>query len=108
SSRTSLMFDLIFAVTDIIAFVEMSNIGDITNEVDIVAIVFQDATQPICSDEGAQVANMDIFVDGGAAVIDANSGRTERLKEVFFSGQCIIQVNRFCCDDRHELGSPLS
>ena len=73
----------------------MSHIGDVAHEVDIVAVILKHTTYPVRHGKGAKVANVNIFVDGWAARVDAHMRRVERLKQVFIAGQSVIQVDGF-------------
>src|SRR6266699_6030990 len=85
----------------------MPYVGDVTHKVDIIAIILEHTTQPIGCHKSAEVADMDISVDGGTAVIYAHSRGIERLKQIFTSCQRVIQVNRFRRNVGHEHISPL-
>ena len=63
----------------------MPYVGDVTHKVDIIAIILEHTTQPIGCHKSAEVADMDISVDGGTAVIYAHPWRIERLEQIFTS-----------------------
>src|SRR5437016_9710463 len=82
----------------------MSDIGDVPHQEDIVAVILEHTAQPVRRYERTEVANMDIAVHSRAAVVNAHTRRIERCKQVFASGQRIIQVNRFwrnCCHEHN-------
>src|SRR3989440_1969352 len=83
----------------------MSDIGDVPHQEDIVAVILEHTAQPVRRYERTEVANMDIAVDSGSAAVNAHTRRVERCKQVFASGQRIIQVNRFCRNRCHEHSS---
>src|SRR5436305_9819133 len=83
----------------------MSDIGDVPHQEDVVAVILEHAAQPIWRDERTEVANMAIPVHSRSAAVNAHARRVERRKQVFASGQCIIQVNRFCRNRCHERNS---
>ena len=83
----------------------MSDIGDVPHQEDIIAVILEHTAQPVRRYERTEVANMDIAVHSRAAAVNAHTRRVERCKQVFASGQRIIQVNRFCRNRCHEHSS---
>src|SRR5579859_602569 len=85
----------------------MPDIRDVTHQQDIIAVIVENAANPVGRGKRAQVAEVCIFIDGWAARVDAHARRMKRLEQLFLSGQGVIYINRSGCSAGHKHKSPL-
>ena len=59
-----------------------------------ITIVFQNSFKDIFKNIGAQIADVGVVIDGGAAGIEANLFRLKRLERLDLAGKGVVEVKR--------------
>ena len=69
------------------------DIGEVLNELDLIALVLKVAAKRVEHDERARIADVEIVVDGRAAGIDAHLARLNRDEFFLAAGLCVINLH---------------
>ena len=70
------------------------NVSDVHDVLELVAALLQEAAQRVDHDEGAEVADVSVVVNGGPAGIHADEVVFQRPELLNFSGQSIKELKR--------------
>ena len=70
------------------------DVGDVHDLVHLVAQIAQAAPQDVFEDKGSQVADVGVVVDGGAAGVELDLPRLERLERLLPPAEGVVEAGR--------------